>query len=305
MTTAIVLSGGGLRGPLEVGALQSFFEHGIRPDFLAGTSAGAINSSYVAANGPDSSSIAGLIAGWHKGQGDIVYPGNVLTMAWRVLTGANSLFSGDGMRRLITENLPPGVVTFGQLKVPCYLTSVDLRSGRLYLFGDEPSASIVDGVVASSSMPGVHPPLEYHGLQLVDGGVVASTPISVAMDKGATVIYAVDLGPGEEVKPPARGVIEVLSRTLEAMLEQSLFLDLERASEDPKIAVHYINITAFNGIPYNDFSHIDEMIAAGKAATDAYLANPHPRIARPGRPPASPYGKSVAGAREYIPFFRR
>ena len=41
---AFVLSGGGNRGPLEVGALQVLLKHGIDPDMLVGTSAGAVNA---------------------------------------------------------------------------------------------------------------------------------------------------------------------------------------------------------------------------------------------------------------------
>ncbi len=52
MTTAFVLSGGGIRGPLQVGALRSLLEHGINPDFFVGTSAGSINSAFMAARGP-------------------------------------------------------------------------------------------------------------------------------------------------------------------------------------------------------------------------------------------------------------
>ena len=48
---AFVLSGAGNRGPLEVGALRALIEAGHQPDILVGTSAGAINASYVAAWG--------------------------------------------------------------------------------------------------------------------------------------------------------------------------------------------------------------------------------------------------------------
>jgi NTE family protein len=51
MTVAFVLGGGGVRGAVEIGMLRALFERGIRPDLVVGTSAGAINGSWVAAGG--------------------------------------------------------------------------------------------------------------------------------------------------------------------------------------------------------------------------------------------------------------
>ena len=303
MTTAIVLSGGGIRGPLQVGALQSLLEHGIKPDMLVGTSAGAINSGFLAARGPDLSSIPALATGWRKGTQPVVYPGNAFTIAWRFITGADGAFGSEGMRKLITDNLPPGVTTFGQLKCPCYLTSVDLRSSRLYLFGEDPSAPLVDAIMASSSIPVYQPPVEYHGLQLVDGGVVAVTPVSVAIDKGADVIYAVNLGHGEETLPPVHGMFNIFMRTIDTFIVQSVFNDLKRAEADTNVELHFIHITAFNELPFNDFNHIDEMFVAGKAAADEYLSHPQPRLVAPTRAAATRAAapQTVGGAREYIP----
>lgn len=300
MITAFVLSGGGNRGPLEVGALRSLLEHGIRPDFMVGTSAGSLNASFMAAHGPELSNIPRLAAAWHSATAKTVYPGNVLTCAWRVLRGTDSLFPSDGVRRLISENMPPGVTTFGQLKCPCYVTAADLRSGRLYLFGEDPVGPLVDGVLASSSVPVVHPPVMYHDLELVDGGVITSTPAGVAMDEGATVIYAVNVGRGEGPLPPVHGVFNIFTRTLDTFIVQSLFEDLRRAVADPAIELHHIQITAFGGLAFNDFTRVDEMIAAGQAATDAYLASPQPRVVAPRGVPPAP-GRVVPGAREYIP----
>src|SRR5258707_4668105 len=50
MTTAFVLGGGGLLGANEVGMLRALAEAGIRPDLVVGTSIGAINGAFVAAD---------------------------------------------------------------------------------------------------------------------------------------------------------------------------------------------------------------------------------------------------------------
>ncbi len=306
MTTAFVLSGGGIRGPLEVGALQSLFEHGIKPDFFAGTSAGAINAAYMAAAGPDLANIPGLQAAWRKGSKDIVYPGTVLTILWRILMGADSLLTSDGMRRLIQENLPPSAHTFADLKCPCYLTSVDLKSGRLYVFGDpsDPTAPLVDAVMASSSIPVLQPPVMYHDLELVDGGVVAATPAAVAMDRGANVIYAINVGRGVEPLPEVHGVLNIFWRTIDTFTAQNLFEDLARAAADPAITLHHIHIGVLPDLAFNDFSHIEEMFTLGKQAMDEYLASPQPMVVAPlagVAAPAAPAPHRVPGAVEFMP----
>jgi NTE family protein len=217
-----------------------------------------------------------LEAAWRHGTKDVVYPGNAFTIAWRALTGEDSAFPSEGMRKLIEDNLPSGVTTFGQLRCPAYLTAADLISRRLYLFGEDPSAPLVDGIMASSSIPVYQDPVDYHDLQLVDGGVVACVPCSVAIDKGADVIYAINVAHGTESLPRVSGILNILMRTIDTFIGQSLFNDLKRAEADPRVELHHIHITDFSHLPFNDFDHIDEMFAAGKAATDRYLENPAP-----------------------------
>ena len=50
METAFVLGGGGVLGAHEIGMLRALSQAGIRPDVVVGTSVGAINGSFVAAD---------------------------------------------------------------------------------------------------------------------------------------------------------------------------------------------------------------------------------------------------------------
>lgn len=327
---AIALSGGGNRGPLQVGALQALFERGIWPDLLVGTSAGALNAVYVAACGHPGCTEE-LAAIWQSVDRRTIYPGSLLGMAWRVLRGADSLYASDKMREVVAASLPPGVHTFQDLKLPCYITAADLITSRLYLFPDErqPGAPVVDAVMASAAVPGIHPPVRYGSAQLVDGGVVDNVPASIAMDKGATVVYAVNVGYGGGSMSPVHGLLQVLGRTVNTFLAQSLFLDLERAAHQEEVVLHHIHIPDFAGVSFTDFSHTAEMIAAGRRRTDAYLDHPQPRSVQgapwrePPTPPsaaapeapsaAAPEAPSAAiprdawvpGAVPYVPAYRR
>jgi len=272
---AFVLSGGGNRGALEVGALQALFARGIQPDLLVGTSAGAMNAAFIAA---DPGLVGALTLGglWKALRRRDVFPGNALTMAWRVLTGQDGLVSSARLRDLVLRNLPPGVTRFGDLRVPLYTTAADLNTATLYLFGDDPSTLIVDAVMASASLPITFPPYVYHGAQLVDGGIVANVPIEIAVSKGATEIYAIDLGYSGEPVPDVHGVVAIAQRMLTTLVYQQLLDDLEEAAQDPCITLHHIRISAFHGISMWDFSQAEAMIQAGKTIAEGYLASPQP-----------------------------
>lgn len=299
---AFVMSGGGIRGPLHVGALQSLLEHGIEPDMLVGTSAGAINSGFLAAHGASLANIACLKDAWRSATRDVVYPGNVFTIAGRLVQGDDGLFPTDGMRNLIQNHLPPNVRTFGQLTMPCYLTAVDLMSRKLFVFGDYPEAPLIVGMMASSVIPVLQPPVEYASKQLVDGGVLAEVPCAVAMDRGAEIIYAINLGAGEEPAKPVKGLFPIFMRTMETFLVQTLYQDLKRAAEDPKIELHHVQINAFAELEFNDFDHIEQQFEAGKETMDVYLSAPQPRdLLAPEILPTRGPLEEVAGMREFVP----
>ena len=63
--TAFVLGGGGMLGAAEVGMLRALFEREIRPDLIVGTSVGAINGAFIAAD-PTPSAVERLGAVWEE-----------------------------------------------------------------------------------------------------------------------------------------------------------------------------------------------------------------------------------------------
>jgi NTE family protein len=72
---AYVLSGGNLRGALQVGALQALIQDPARrPQLIVGTSIGAINGALVAAD-PTPGGVEKLAHGWRSTKRSDVYPG--------------------------------------------------------------------------------------------------------------------------------------------------------------------------------------------------------------------------------------
>lgn len=294
------LSGGGNRGPIQVGAMRALFEASIRPDMLVGTSAGALNSAFLAID-PTPEGVERLAQIWLATRRDDILPERFPTHAFRFITGADGLNSSDPIRNYVSRNTPPGVETFRDLKIKLFITTADLQTGRLFLYGDDPTARLLDAVMASSALPIVWPPQVFDGHQFVDGGVVANVPISIALDKGAHTIYALDLEPGDP-SPPVHNIYHIALRTILVMEHQQLLNDLERVIHSCKATLHHIYLgDILPELPLEDFSHTPEMIELGYRRTLEYLAHPTPNrtvrtrpaiqvVAPPGAVPYQPPG---------------
>ena len=177
------------------------------------------------------------------------------------------------------------------------------------VFGDK--SAINDAFVTAWRVPNLFRSLMGEGagalmlvLGLLAGSPGMAVPASIVMDRGAKVIYAINVGRGDEVKPPARGIFEIFMRTLEAMVAESIFQDFKRAEADPTVELHHIHIGSLGMLPFYDFIHIDEMFVLGKQAADEYLASTKPKmVAAPLAAMAAP--KTVLDAQQYIPPYRR
>src|SRR6476469_2191313 len=72
--TAFVLAGGARLGALQAGMLRALFERGIEPDLLVGTSAGALNATYLASRWLNADTAKALANVWRDLRRDDVFP---------------------------------------------------------------------------------------------------------------------------------------------------------------------------------------------------------------------------------------
>jgi NTE family protein len=80
-----------------------------------------------------------------------------------------------GVTRLLEKVI--GNVTFADLKLPCVVTAVDLKSGKEVLLS---KGRLVDAMLATVAIPGIFPPRYIDGLELVDGGTLDPIPVAPA-----------------------------------------------------------------------------------------------------------------------------
>jgi NTE family protein len=183
--TAFVLSGGASLSAVQVGMLQALYEQGIAPDFLVGTSAGALNPAFVASRPQVPTTARRLGRIWRDLQRGDIFPVRMTALAGGVCGRRDHLVPDRGLRRLLGRH-----IEFEDLVdalIPLHLVCFDLVEGRELLLSE---GRAVDAVAASASIPGIYPTVAIGERRLIDGGVVNNAPIShAAVELGAERVY--------------------------------------------------------------------------------------------------------------------
>jgi NTE family protein len=187
VTNAYVLGGGGLLGAHEVGMLRALADAGIRPDLVVGTSIGAVNGAFVAAD-PDGAAerLADL---WQGESLRVVFSETLMGRAVRLVRSGTHLHAIEPLRRLLADKLP--AADFNDLKLPfqCVAASIEQATARWFTSGP-----LIPAVMASCAVPGLLPPVEIGGNHYFDGGLVDSIPVGRAIALGATTVYVLHVG---------------------------------------------------------------------------------------------------------------
>jgi NTE family protein len=153
VTTAFVLSGGGSLGAVQVGMLQALAAHGVRPDLLVGTSAGAVNAAWVAGHGWSVDSLDQLARVWAGLRRGDIFPVEPRQMLRGLLGRSTGVTSDTRLRRLVQTHAV--IDDLAQARLPTHLVAADLLSGADVLIS---TGDPVDGVLASAAIPGILPP---------------------------------------------------------------------------------------------------------------------------------------------------
>ncbi len=177
----LVIEGGGTKIPAIVGAVKRLYELGWRFQKVAGSSAGAIVSSLIAA-GYTPYELEEIIfnTDFNKFKN-----GSYLANIQR-LVSKYGFFSGDSFLKYMKDLLEAkNVTTFQDLKIPLKVLAADLSYADIAIFPDhariyniEPEElEVATAVRASMAIPLVFEPVKLNNRYLVDGGTVSNFPI--------------------------------------------------------------------------------------------------------------------------------
>jgi NTE family protein len=234
-SVALVLQGGGALGAYQAGVYQALHEHNLTPDWVVGTSIGAINAALIAGN-PRETRLARLREFWDRvGQADALdmqkipdisrqlniwmatmetytrgvpgfftpRPFSPFALGLHVPPEEASFYDTSGLAQTLADlidfdylNTPGGIrLTVSAMKVIC---------GSLVNF-DSPKQRIgVEHIMASGALPPGFAPVRVDGDLYWDGGMYSNTPLETVLEdepRRNTICVMVDLWLADGYEP--------------------------------------------------------------------------------------------------------
>ena len=238
----LVLQGGGALGAFQVGVYEAMHDAGIEPDWVIGTSIGAINGAIIAGNRAEDR-MARLTAFWDAVCTDSPaaypwWPGADRAMAnlgvfmhgvpgffepnlqalWNMRTRLGveraSYYDTAALRATLLD-----LVDFGRLKekqLRLSLGAVGVAHGEMRYFDSRDTDLGLDHVMASGALPPAFAAVRIDGDAYWDGGIYSNTPVEAVLDDNPrrdSVIFAVQLWNPRGPEP--QSLLEVLGRQKE------------------------------------------------------------------------------------------
>ncbi len=236
----LVLQGGGALGAYQAGVYQALHEAGIEPDWVIGTSIGAINASLIAGNKPEHR-LAKLEEFWNRaGQipafevaASVPWAGRD-SSNWMTLTTKLSGFFKPNPLAYFGIHDPSPVDAAGYCSTlpleatvsdlvdfrsihggPARLTvgAANIQTGEMRYFDSGHTKLTVRHVMASAALPPAFPAVRIDGELYWDGGILSNTPVEAVFDdnhRRNSLVFAVHIwNPGG---PEAETIGQVLNR---------------------------------------------------------------------------------------------
>nr|WP_232333125.1 patatin-like phospholipase family protein [Mariniflexile maritimum] len=282
----LVLSGGGAKGLAHIGVLKVIDSLGIKIDYVAGTSMGAIIGALYASG----------------------YTGNQLDSIFREVD-FNRLINDDLPRaskafyeRTNSEkyavtlpfenfkiNLPSalsrgqntygllsrltlhvnGITDFDKLPIPFFCIATNIETGKAVVLD---KGNLAQAVMASGALPSLFQPVLINGEVLVDGGVVNNYPIDELREKGMDVIIGVDVQDGLAKREELASALDVLAQINNFRTINDMKLKVKKTDIYIKPDIKEYSVVSF--------SEGSKIIENGKQATN-YKMDDLKKLVRP------------------------
>ena len=231
----LVLQGGGALGAYQVGVYEALHEAGIEPDWVIGTSMGAINGAIIAGNTPENR-LPRLREFWHRMEyNSRLLPGmnSAMTTLATVTQGIPAFFAPnpaswrganagvgieqaayyltDRLRNTLAELVDFDYINGRHTRLT--VGAVNARSGEMRYFDSREQTISALHVMASGALPPAFPAVRIDGEPYWDGGIYSNTPIEAVLDdrpRRDSVIFSVQVW--NPVGPEPDTLLEVMAR---------------------------------------------------------------------------------------------
>ena len=266
MVTAVVLSGGGSLGAVQVGMLLALADRDVVPDVYVGTSVGAINAAFLAGQ-PGPRGLEELARIWTRLSRHDIFPTGPVRLL-RAAIGREAGFADPTpLRRLIESHLT--YLRLEDASSPITVVATDVITGHEVQLSH---GRALDAVMASAALPGVFPPVSVDDHVLMDGGVVNNTPISAAVDLGADLIYVLPTGYACALATAPRSTIGMAIHAVTLAIQQRLIADVQTFQH--RLPLRVAPPLCPLSVSPVDFRHTAELIRRARASTQAWLDKP-------------------------------
>ena len=279
---ALVLSGGGNHGAVQVGMLRSLVEHEIAPQLVVGCSIGAMNGAAFAQD-PTARGVARLEDLWLGLGREGLLPSGWFPNAVALARKGEAIHTNDRLRGFLHGVLR--VDTFEELALPFQCVATDIAGVREAWFSTGP---LIDPILASAALPAVLPAVSIDGVRYLDGAIVNDVPISRAVALGASTIYVLHCGTVDRPRPEPKRPLDVAVQAYWVARHHRFKRDLEALP--PGVEAIVLPIGQSRALRFNDFTQSGEMIEASHGATTRFLdgvvddQGPLPAGDRPAEP---------------------
>jgi NTE family protein len=203
----LVMQGGGALGAYQAGVYQALDEAGVEPDWVIGTSIGAINAGIIAGNRPGNR-LPRLREFWARMRHDSVTQALAEIPFWgpwaanaMVVMGGLPAFFRPNPKALLGLGLTPDEAgyystapleatlrdlidpeVFGEGAVRLTVGAASLRSGEMRYFDSRDTPLTIRHIMASGALPPAFPAVRIEGDLYWDGGILSNTPLEAVFD---------------------------------------------------------------------------------------------------------------------------
>lgn len=251
-------SGGGSRGASQVGALKALMEAGVKPHVVAGTSAGAVNAAWFALHPHRLDRLEEIWLGLRIRD---VFPGGRL----RILSNLSRygyVHNSDVWEAQLRRHV--GGAHFEDAAIPFGVVALRLSDGKRVVLD---SGEIVPALMASTAIPGVFPPYRIGDELYVDGGVIEYLPVPTLLEKGATIIWALDCSAFAPCSGPYASAVDRCG----LIAASAAVASVTSLTATRGCTVHLLSPPLPDIQDARDFGRTAELVKAGYEHTRAFL----------------------------------
>ncbi|MBI4582758.1 MAG: patatin-like phospholipase family protein [Planctomycetes bacterium] len=284
---ALALGGGGVRGLAHMGVLQTLERDQVPITLIVGTSIGSIVGAAYALH-PDGLEITRRALAFLRSSAfkdnpfkkvlfhseDVeqnffrsLFMSIKKSYVFSSLIRKPAIFPSDQLFEVICDLIPD--VEFKDTQIPFAVPAIDIRNGNEILITQ---GSLRKALLASCSLPGFFPPVEYDGMLLMDAGVISPVPVSFCRRYHPKVLVAVDItNQFEPVTKVGIGLEAILA--VEAIAGRRINqVELSQADVVIRPEVGYK--------AWSDFSDFEQLVDGGVQAGKAAVAKVRALLSR-------------------------